>query len=163
MAYNPYMVYPPQQQQQQQQGISPLQGLNLYQQFSGGEGFGSFFGGGGAETGAAASGAEGSSFLSSAGPWAALAAAIIANEHEAISGGYRDEDTGDYAQDLLGGKVLEQDFSKRWVPKLFGEDLEHDDLGIGADMLVGADLLTFDFSNAWDTFKEKGLLAKLFR
>lgn len=168
--YNPYAINQPQQEQQQQQGMSPLQGLNMYSQFSGGGegGLSNLFGGGGggAAGGEAAaaggSGGGGSSFLASAGPWAALAAAIIINENEAIEGGYRDEDKGDYALDVVGGKVLEQDVSKRWVPKLFGEDLEHDDLGIGADMLVGSDLATLDFSNAWDTFKNKGLLSKIF-
>lgn len=167
---NPFIVQQP-QQEQQQQGMSPLQGLNMYQQFAGGEG-GGMFGGGGAATGggeaaiggeaAAGSGSGGSSFISAAGPWAALAAAIIANESEAKRGGYRDEDKGEYFKDLAGGKVLEQDMSKRWIPKLFGEDLEHDDLGLGGDTLASADLLTLDFSNAWDTFKNKGILSKIF-
>lgn len=153
------------QQQQPQGGFNPLQGLQAYGQFSGqGGGLGSFFGGGSSAGGSAAgsSAGGGSSALASAGPWAALAAAIIANESSARRGGYRDEDTGDYLQDLFGGKVLEQDVQQRFLPKLVGEDFEDDVLGLGADASVAADLSTFDFSNAWDTFKEHGLLSKLF-
>ena len=177
----------PEQQQQQggvqafaeglgPEGMAGLQGL-----FGGGAGgggsalaagsvvdAGAVGGGAGAAAGtggtSAAGGAAGggSSWIATAGPWAALAAAIIANEHEAKEGGYRDEDTGDYAKDVLGGKVLEQDVSQRWTTKLFGEDLKNDHFGLGGDMVAGADLATFDFSNAWDAFKNKGVLSKIF-
>jgi len=161
MPYNPFITTQPQQQQQGMGGINPLQGFQAYSQFSGQGGLGSLFGGG-SSGGAAAGGSSGGSALASAGPWAALAAAIIANESSARDGGYRDEDTGDYLQDLFGGKVLEQDFNQRFLPKLVGEDFEDDKLGLGADASVAADLSTFDFSNAWDTFKDHGLLSKLF-
>lgn len=144
-------------QQQQGGGMSPMQGFNLYQKFSGGEGF--MGGGGGAAGGEAAGGGFGEA-MSSAGPWAALAAAIIANEHEAREGGYRSEDDGDYAQDVLGGKVLEQDLNKRWLPDMFGEDLKHDDTGLGGDMKIGAELSSLDFGNALKSLKG-GTLGKL--
>jgi len=165
MPFNPFVTTQPQQQQQGMGGINPLQGFQAYSQFSGQGGLGSLFGGGAGGTGGTAAGSSaggGSSALASAGPWAALAALIVANESGAREGGYRDEDTGEYLQDLFGGKVLEQDFNQRFLPKLVGEDFEDDKLGLGADASVAADLSTFDFSNAWDTFKDHGLLSKLF-
>ncbi len=159
---NPFIVEQPQTQQQ-----SPMGGLSGLSGMMGAEGggAGSMLGGGsavgsssGAGAGAGSSGAG--SAMSSAGPWAALAAVIIANEMNAQD--YRDEDSGDYAEDVLGGKVLEQDMNQRWLPKIFGEDLENDDLGLGADISAGADIGTLDFSNAWDTISSKGILSKLF-
>jgi hypothetical protein len=49
--------------------------------------------------------------LAAAGPWAALAAAIIANEANAKHEGNRGraEGTGEHIQDMFTGKVLEQD------------------------------------------------------
>jgi len=65
----------------------------------------------GATGGATASGAGGGwgSALSSAGPWALLAAAIIGNEEEARKAGRRSDDKMTWGQDALTGKVLEQD------------------------------------------------------
>lgn len=63
--------------------------------------------GGSAGAGAGASGGGG--MLAAAGPWAALAAAVIGNEMAAKDAGRRSDDDGEYAKDLLTGKVLEQD------------------------------------------------------
>lgn len=159
---NPFSTVP-QQSQQQQQSISPLQGLQIYNQFAGGEGLGGMMGGGSSAAGGA-SGAGGSaggsagSMMSSAGPWAALAAVIMANEYNADE--FRQDDPVKYAQDIFGGKVLEQDFQKRWLPMMFGDDLKHDETGLGGDMAVGADLATLDFGNALEGLKE-GTLGKV--
>lgn len=157
---NPFSTVP-QQQPQQQQGMSPLDGLQIYKQFAGGEGLGGMFGGGSGAGGSAAGGSAGSgagSAMASAGPWAALAAVIMANEYNADE--YRQEDPVKYAQDIFGGKVLEQDFQKRWLPMMFGEDLKHDKTGLGGDMAIGADLATLDFGNALEGLKE-GTLGKV--
>lgn len=149
--YNPYMPdwqlpqvqpLPLIEQPQQQQGMNPMQGFNMYQQFSGGAS-------GGAE---GAAGMDGS-WLSSFGPWVALAAAIAVNEDQAMKGGYRDQDSRGYAQDLLGGKVFEQDAQQRWAPQLDKMDSK---LGTntGDTMRMVGDLATFDFSNAGKSFED---------
>lgn len=177
---NPFVINQP-QQEQQGMGMNPMQGLNMYQQFTG-QGGGGLLGGGGSigaanssaglsgaggagssAAGSAVGGSSGSSFgsmASSAGPWVALAAVIAANENEARAGGYRQEDSTKYAMDLLGGKVGEQDFQKRWLPMMFGENLKNDKYGFGGDMAGAMDIATLDFSNAADNFKE-GTLGKL--
>lgn len=109
-------------------------------------------GGGGGAAGGSAGGAAGgssSSMLSSLGPWAALAAIIYANEREARRGGYRGEDDTEYAKDLLGGKVFEQDVSKRWAPKL-----ESAWGGSGSAAQAAADFGTLDFSNAFSNLNQ---------
>lgn len=115
----------------------------------------------GSLTGGASGGgaAGGSGWLASAGPWAALAAAILVNENEAREGGYRDEDDWEYAKDLFGGKVMSDDINYRWSPKLFGDD----DYGFGADMEIAGELSSWDFSNAWDKLKNDSTLAKLLK
>jgi hypothetical protein len=159
---NPFIIEQP--QQQQQGGMSPMQGLGMYQQFAGGGGMlGAGPAGGGAGAGSAAGGAGGSaagggsSALASAGPWAALAAVIIANESSAKDDPDRNRRSGsDYYKDLLGGKVLEQD-APYWSRKIFGKD---DKFGFGKDMEAGAELATLDFSNFWDKAKD-GTLGKI--
>lgn len=136
----------------------------------GGMGLSSMFGGSsagassGAAGGSAASGgssaAGGGSALASAGPWAALAAVIAVNEHNAKKGGYRDEDDKEYAKDLIGGKVLEQDLNQRWLPKAFGKNLENDKTGIGHEMKAGGEFLTGDFSNGFKAL-EDGTIGKI--
>lgn len=160
-----------QQPQQSNQGMGMMQKAlqgdrtgPLSNLFGGGDAYGfggadpfstsSYAGGEGAMAGGEAAGGGFGEMASSAGPWAALAAVIIGNEYNAQKGGYRSENTGDYAQDLIGGKVLEQDFSKRWLPSVFGEDLKNDQFGLGADTQAGADIMTLDFGNAWDNLKE---------
>lgn len=66
---NPYALQQPPQQQGQQQGMNPMQGLQMYQQFAGGQGGGGLSGlfGGGAEAGAGSlSAAEGTGVASGA-------------------------------------------------------------------------------------------------
>ena len=66
---------------------------------------------GGGAAGGAAGGAGGGmgSAMAAAGPWALLAAAIIANESEAKSQGRRRQGK-QYYEDLATGRVVEQDF-----------------------------------------------------
>ena len=135
--------------QQQSSGGGPPVGMFMNQ--GGGQGGGLFnnlFSGGSAAGGASGGGGGGGSSLSGVGPWAALAAVIAGNEREARRGGYRDENDMDYALDLLGGKVLEQDFEKRWSEKL--SDI-HPTLGAHGE--AAANIATFDFSNAWDDLR----------
>lgn len=125
--------------------------------YAGGEGA---VAGGAGESAAAGGGSSWGSMASSAGPWAALAAVIIGNEHEARNGGFRSEDDGDYAQDVLGGKVLEQDLNQRWLPKAFGENMEHDVTGLGGELKAAGELGSLDFGNALKSLKG-GTLGKL--
>ena len=135
------------QPQQQQQGMNPMQGFNMYQQFAGG---GSATGG---TAGGSAAGGGGGSWMASAGPWAALAAIIAINEDQALQGGYRDEDHADYALDLFDGKVFEQDMNQRWSK--YGDKMD-DKLGtnVGDTMRTMGELSTFDFSNAGKSFED---------
>lgn len=61
------------------------------------------------QAGAAPASGGPSGLLSTAGPWAALAAVIGANETWANKEGRRPEDFGDHMTDLVSGKVLEYD------------------------------------------------------
>jgi hypothetical protein len=155
----------PQQQSQKQGGGGGMGGLGGMAQMFGGEG--SAAGGGAAATtgggGAAGAGAGsgGGSMMASAGPWAALAAVIIGNESEAKRGGYRSEDDKEYAKDIVTGEVLQQDVEERWLPKIFGEDLENDKTGMGGDTLAATQFATGDFGEAWNTMKDSGVLGKI--
>lgn len=117
--------------------------------------------GGGAAGGGAAGAASGGigSMAASAGPWAALAAAIYGNEKSAKDGGYRREGT-DYAKDLATGKVLYQDVDQRWAPKLFGEN---DKMGFGGDMRAASALGSFQPKKALDHFKDDSSIGKLLK
>ena len=114
-------------------------------------------GGSSAAGGAASSGAGG---LASAGPWAALAAVILANESNARDNDYRNKDDKKYAQDLLGGAVLEQDLNQRWLPKIYGKDLKNDKLGLGHDQKAIGEFGSGDFSNGFKAL-EDGTLGKI--
>ena len=141
---------------------------------AGGGGFGlsSIFGGGGSAAGAGGAGAAGGSSaaggaassgaggLASAGPWAALAAVILANESNARDNDYRNKDDKKYAQDLLGGAVLEQDLNQRWLPKIYGKDLKNDKFGLGHDQKAVGEFGSGDFSNGFKAL-EDGTLGKL--
>ncbi len=172
--------YSPPPQQQQQSPLGGGGGLGgiggLASMFGGGGGAatgtatgatattgGTSAAGGGA--GAAGGGGSAGGGGAAAGWWAALAAIIIANESEAQRGGYRSEDEGDYAKDVLGGKVLEQDVENRWLPMIFGEDdegnLRNDFTGLGGDTKAGAEIASLNFDNAWKSFKEEGVLSKI--
>lgn len=133
---------------------------------AGGGGFGlsSIFGGGSAGGAGAAGGSSaaggGASAAASAGPWAALAAVILANESNARDNGYRDKDDKKYAQDLLGGAVLEQDLNQRWLPKIYGKDLKNDKFGLGHDQKAVGEFGSGDFSNGFKAL-EDGTLGKI--
>ncbi len=130
---------------------------------SGGMGLSSIFGGGGSAAGgsSAAGGAasSGGGGMAAAGPWAALAALVVANEDNARKGGYRDKDKGDYAKDLIGGKVLEQDLNQRWLPKLYGKDLKNDKTGVGHEQKAVGEFMTGDFKNGFKAL-ENGTIGK---
>lgn len=139
----------------------------------GGWGLGSLFGGGGGAAGggaaggsaaggsAAGGGASGAGGgMAAGGMWAALAAAIMVNEYNAKKGGYRSDDDKQYAKDLLGGKVLEQDFNQRWLPKMYGKDLKNDKTGIGHDQKAFGEFMTFDFKNGFKAL-EDGTVGKM--
>ena len=98
--------------------------------------------------------------MASAGPWAALAAVILANESNARDNDYRDKDDKKYAQDLLGGAVLEQDLNQRWLPKIYGKDLKNDKFGLGHDQKAVGEFGSGDFSNGFKAL-EDGTLGKL--
>lgn len=115
-------------------------------------------GGGAAASGGSAAGGTAASGMASMGPWAALAAVIIANESNARDNDYRSKDDKQYAKDLIGGKVLEQDVNQRWSKKLGGYD--DDKTGMINDMGAAAEFSTFDFSNGWDKI-ENGTLGKI--
>ena len=73
---------------------------------------------------------------------------------------YRAEDDKEYAKDLLRGEVLTQDLEQRFLPKVFGEDLENDDLGLGADMLAGVSWRLLTSMMHSKHLLKKGLLAR---
>lgn len=146
------------QQQSQQGGLPPL---GLINQFSGGN---SFFGGlGGQAGGGSAAGGGTSSALASAGPWAALAAAIALNENYQGNIGNRDDEsfTGETA---LTGRALYKD-APGWGEKA-------DDIlpGLGSGIRsAGAlsspyDLVAGDgLSDFWDEAKRGGTIGSIFR
>ena len=110
--------------------------------------------------GAASAGGSMGSAASAAGPWAALAAVILANETYARDRGYRaehesgdkkgDVDEGQYYQDLLGGDVLPQDVEQRWAP-MFGIDK---DSKWAKGLAVLSNPATLDPRNNWERIKE---------
>lgn len=97
-------------------GATGLFGLGGMSEMAGGATGSSMFtlGGGGAAGGGAASGGLGSA-ASSAGPWAALAAAIVGNELYAKNHGERDGQLFPGA-DALEGRALVDDVNSRWAP-----------------------------------------------
>lgn len=118
-----------------------------------------------ASSAAPAASGSGGSALAGVGPWAALAAVIAVNEHNAKKkDGVRSENDREYWEHMLGGKVMEQDAHKRWnnLPdKWFGD--ENDSMGLGGHMKFDGNLFSGDFSNAWKNFKEDDVGAKLFK
>ena len=71
-------------------------------------------GAGGAASGGAAGGMGGA--MAAAGPWAALAAIIMANEEDSRKKGLRAENRGERTRDQLTGKVVTQDIEGKWGP-----------------------------------------------
>lgn len=173
-----------QQPQQQQGGMGG--NMNMMEQFMGGspafgtggapEGWGAGYspgmgefgtsGPGGWESAGSATGAEGGFNWGAAGWWALLAAAIAANESAAEEDKARNPNKTQWAGDILSGRVLEQDFSKRWLPKIAGESqggsrYANDKYGLATDAHILADVSTGDFSNAWDALRNDSSVARL--
>jgi hypothetical protein len=113
---------------------------------------GSTFAAGGASGGAsggAAAGGSAAGGLASAGPWAALIAAIGLNENYQKKTGNREMSHEKQLEHALTGKVVEDDAS------VWGEKIDSgNDLGIKGDMEVGSDFATGDFSNAFKNLDE---------
>lgn len=153
--------------QQPAGGGMPQMPMGLMGMMGGEGGMGGMFGGGGAAVtgggggGSAAAGGAGSAAsgagssmaggLSAAGPWALLAAVIIANESEAKKAGRRSEDHGEHAQDMITGKVLEQDMD------YYGDKVG----GVGGEMLKGMGKLG-NPEGVFNILKKGSLLRKIF-
>ena len=135
-------------------------GFGLSSIFGGGSAAGGGAGAAGGSSAAGGAASSGAGGLASAGPWAALAAVILANESNARDNGYRNKDDKKYAQDLLGGAVLEQDLNQRWLPKIYGKDLKNDKFGLGHDQKAVGEFGSGDFSNGFKAL-EDGTLGKL--
>ena len=135
-------------------------GFGLSSIFGGGSAAGGGAGAAGGSSAAGGAASSGAGGLASAGPWAALAAVILANESNARDNDYRNKDDKKYAQDLLGGAVLEQDLNQRWLPKIYGKDLKNDKLGLGHDQKAVGEFGSGDFSNGFKAL-EDGTLGKL--
>lgn len=135
-------------------------GFGLSSIFGGGSAAGGGAGAAGGSSAAGGAASSGAGGLASAGPWAALAAVILANESNARDNDYRDKDDKKYAQDLLGGAVLEQDLNQRWLPKIYGKDLKNDKFGLGHDQKAVGEFGSGDFSNGFKAL-EDGTLGKL--
>ena len=135
-------------------------GFGLSSIFGGGSAAGGGAGAAGGSSAAGGAASSGAGGLASAGPWAALAAVILANESNARDNDYRNKDDKKYAQDLLGGAVLEQDLNQRWLPKIYGKDLKNDKLGLGHDQKAIGEFGSGDFSNGFKAL-EDGTLGKL--
>lgn len=138
--------------------------------FASGVGGGAGSGAGGALDGSAGGSAAGgaTSGIGAAGPWAALAALIIANEKGGMDADARNPNRTQHMGDVLTGRIVEQDFHKRWLPKLFGGDrgggdYKNDVTGFGGDTHALADFTTFDPKNALKTLKKSGSAAKLLK
>ena len=97
--------------QQQQGGGMPPGAMQFAQQFMGGGAGagGGAAGGSAAGAGGAAGGGGGSSMLASAGPWAALAAVVAANEYGAKDAGRRSDSKGHHLQQALTGEGMSKD------------------------------------------------------
>lgn len=135
-------------------------GFGLSSIFGGGSAAGGGAGAAGGSSAAGGAASSGAGGLASAGPWAALAAVILANESNARDNGYRNKDDKKYAQDLLGGAVLEQDLNQRYLPKIYGKDLKNDKFGLGHDQKAVGEFGSGDFSNGFKAL-EDGTLGKL--
>lgn len=142
------------EQQQQQPGVNPLQGLQMYQQFSGADGGGMFgFGGGGSaaapggagSAGAGAGGAGGGAGGSGAGAgmgavgWAAALAALIGAKAEHTR---KTSDVGWEEQAKNISLAPQKDFDHWGLDK-------YAPLGGGDVYKSTFDLATFDLSNWW--------------
>jgi len=135
-------------------GIPPMGMINQFLPGSSG-GAGTAAGGGAGTTagGGAGAGSGGGSGMAAAGPWAALAAAIVANETMAHKSGARSEDPKEYGYDVLTGDVLQQDINKRFKPYL-GDTLAGELSGISK-------ISTFRPKGGLEDLFEEGFASKL--
>lgn len=69
----------------------------------------------------AASGGGWGQMAAKAGPWAALAAAIVANESKQRGDGNRPDDKKEHLGEMLSGKVLERDADRYLPNNAFGD------------------------------------------
>lgn len=127
------------------------------------------FGGGAAPAGAGGAagggaGGSGSSMVASAGPWAALALAILGNEHNSKRRGFRSDNDGQYARHLLSGHVLTQDIDKKWGPSIDKRTGgKFSDWGLKGDAMVASQAASLRPKAAWDSLTKESSLAKALR
>ena len=116
------------------------------------EGIGVGAEGGAAGTEGVAAGKGVGSAISAAGPWAALAAVIFANEYMSVKDGYRDENRTQYTKDLFSGEVFHQDMEQKFGNNLFGfdEDSKQSKRFSFAMNPMG----TADWKKSWERFKD---------
>ncbi len=100
-----------------------------------------------AEGGSAAGGGSGSSAMASAGPWAALAAAIYLRETNARDKGHRAEDDKTYAVDAATGNLGMQDLELA-NQKYLGNS------ALGNDVTGMTDFSQGDFGNGFSSIRE---------
>lgn len=165
------------QPQQGQSAISPALAQPLMQKLMGGGAVDSSvntlganpggwseaaFGTGGAPVGGSSAAGGGTSSLAAAGPWTALAAAIIGNEANSKSRGLRAEDDKEYAKDLLTGKVLTQDIEGKWGPTLDKwTGGKASDLGFVGDMKGGSEIASGRIGKGLKTFAKDGTIGQI--
>lgn len=116
-------------------------------------------GGGG---GGGATGGGFGQMAASAGPWAALAAAIIGNEEHSRKKGLRAEDRGERLKDQLTGKVLTQDIEGKWAPyadKLTGGAASKS--GITGDWKAGSQIASGRIGSGLKTLTKEGTTGKI--
>lgn len=102
-----------------------------------------------AGTGAGAGATGGASSLASAGPWAALIAAIVGNESYQKKKGNRSEGSKYWTDLLTGNKIVERDADT------LGEKIDPGNkIGLKGDWQVAGDLTSLDFSNAFKGLKD---------
>lgn len=127
-----------------------------------GGGFGTITqGAGGSAAGGAGGGGMGS-MLSSAGPWAALAAAIYMNEKDSDKKGLRDKDPWGRTKDTLTGKVLVDDIEGKWGPKL--DDWtggKFSDSGLKGDWVGGAKIAGGNLKGGLQDLYKEGIAGKV--
>lgn len=130
----------------------------------------------GGSAGGAAGGGWGS-MLSSAGPWAALIAAIVGNEMHAKNSNYnytdsngveqkeglRSDDKLDYWKDLLSGNVLTRDLEKRYLPKLNDKIDGFQSSGLGNDAVLMSKIGSLHWKDIGKDDLKKTSLGRLLR
>lgn len=106
-------------------------------------------GSGAGAAGGAAGGASAGGGIAAAGPWAALAAAILGNESYQKKKGNRSEGSKYWTDLITGNKIVERDADT------LGEKIDSGNkLGLKGDWQVAGDITSFDFSNAFKNLDE---------